>query len=82
MSSENSTEPKTAREWYSHLKEPYKSKAIKNSGWKIDYKFISISDAINDCFIWADTIEWAEYWRDIHNNPDAYKNYWRNSFII
>lgn len=82
MSNKNSTELKTAREWYSHLREPYKSKAIKNSGSKIDDKFISISYAINHCFTWEDTIEWIEYWKDIYDNPDPYKDYWRNSFII
>ena len=53
----------TLRYWLEQLKEPYRSKALKNAEVDIDLLTdLSISEAIKGSFAWVDSPEEHLYW--------------------
>jgi hypothetical protein len=60
------TEEKTVREWLNTLKEPYKSKALKQTNSYTSKETTNyISSALYKAFDWNDSEEGWEYWNDL-----------------
>lgn len=60
------TEEKTVKQWLNTLKEPYKTKAIKQTNKQIlKEKVDSLIVALYKMFLWKDSQEGDEYWRDL-----------------
>lgn len=62
---------KTAKEWFQHLKEPWRSEAIKASDKQVRISRIkpsypSLSEALLGEFTWEDTPQEWLYWHKIH----------------
>ena len=58
---------KSAKEWFKHLPEPYRTQAIENSR-RLDAEHESLADALLNQFWWKDTPEGQgyNYWDSIH----------------
>ena len=60
------TEEKTVKEWLNTLNEPYKTKAIQQTNEdKKKKKADSLIIALYKMFVWEDSVEGDEYWRDL-----------------
>jgi len=61
-------DPKTARQWFIELEDPYKSQALKNlelfhfPNFIESKKYSTASSALADTFNWYATPEDGEYW--------------------
>ena len=60
------TEEKTVKQWLNTLKEPYKTKAINQTSKEVlKEKVNSLIVALYKMFLWKDSQEGDEYWRDL-----------------
>ena len=57
---------KTIKQWLNTLNEPYKTKAIQQTNEdRLKEKVDSLIIAIYKMFVWEDSVEGDEYWRDL-----------------
>ena len=57
---------KTIKQWLNTLNEPYKTKAIQQTNEdKKKKKADSLIIALYKMFVWEDSVEGDEYWRDL-----------------
>lgn len=57
---------KTIKDWLNTLKEPYKTKALQQTNKDIlKEKVNSLIVALYKMFLWEDSVEGDEYWRDL-----------------
>ena len=57
---------KTIKEWLNTLKEPYKSKALRQTNSYTSKETTNcISNALYKAFDWSDSQEGWEYWKDL-----------------
>ena len=57
---------KTVKQWLNTLKEPYKSKAIQQTDEdRLKEKVSSLIVALYKMFVWGDSQQGDEYWRDL-----------------
>ena len=60
------TEEKTIKQWLNTLNEPYKTKAIQQTNEdRLKEKADSLIIALYKMFVWEDSVEGDEYWRDL-----------------
>ena len=71
---------KTIREWYEELPEPYRTKALANcekqspEGHEVlDSPSRSKSTAIATGFLWQDTPEHEDYWKEVYDTLEAHE---------
>lgn len=64
-------EKKTLKEWFMTLREPYRSESISNTDdlTKVEASLIG---ALSGAFVWSDSPQGDEYWRDVFRNPEKY----------
>ena len=57
---------KTIKDWLNTLKEPYKSKAIRQTSEDIlTIRTDTLINSLYQMFVWKDSQEGDEYWRDL-----------------
>ena len=57
---------KTIKQWLNTLNEPYKTKALQQTNKDIlKEKVDSLIIALYKMFVWEDSVEGDEYWRDL-----------------
>ena len=57
---------KTIKQWLNTLNEPYKTKAIQQTNKdRLKEKADSLIIALYKMFVWEDSVEGDEYWRDL-----------------
>ena len=57
---------KTIKQWLNTLNEPYKTKAIQQTNEdRLKEKADSLIIALYKMFVWEDSVEGDEYWRDL-----------------
>ena len=57
---------KTIKQWLNTLNEPYKTKAIQQTNKdRLKEKVDSLIIALYKMFVWEDSVEGDEYWRDL-----------------
>ena len=57
---------KTIKQWLNTLNEPYKTKAIQQTKEdRLKEKADSLIIALYKMFVWEDSVEGDEYWRDL-----------------
>ena len=60
------TEEKTIKQWLNTLNEPYKTKALQQTNKdRLKEKVDSLIIALYKMFVWEDSVEGDEYWRDL-----------------
>jgi hypothetical protein len=67
-------EGKTIAEWLAELEEPYKSQSLQNDEYSPyrtvagdERKHLTIKKALLSAFVWDETKEGDEYWREFHD---------------
>ena len=58
---------KTIKEWLEELPEPYRTRAIENTGEKrLSMYAVSLPEAIAGAFAWIDSPQGDIYWIDVY----------------
>ena len=60
---------KTNETWFTGLGEPYRSQSLQNSKVEntLERKHESIRNALMLAFVWKNTQQGADYWRELYN---------------